>query len=89
MIDGFPREVNQAVAFEKIVGEAQTVLYFNVPLDVCIARCMHRAKTSGRADDNEETIKKRLNTFVESSKPVIDMYKRLGKVREVDGCFDT
>jgi len=60
LIDGFPREVSQAIAFERLVGEAQTVLFFNTPLQVCIDRCMQRAKTSGRSDDNEETIKKRL-----------------------------
>ena len=88
MIDGFPREVSQAIAFERLVGEAQTVLFFNTPLQVCIDRCMQRAKTSGRSDDNEETIKKRLQTYADKSRPVVDMYKKLGKVREVDGSAD-
>lgn len=57
-------------------------------MDVCIARCMERAKTSGRSDDKEETIKKRLVTYQEQSKPVVDMYERFGKVREVDGSGD-
>ena len=38
-------------------------------------RLLERGKTSGRADDNEETIVKRFHTFVEQSKPVIDHYK--------------
>jgi hypothetical protein len=49
---------------------------------------MVRAKTSGRSDDTEEVIKKRLQTFVDESKPVVDMYERFGKVREVDGSGD-
>jgi len=49
---------------------------------------MHRAKTSGRADDTEETIKARINTYYEKSKPVVEMYKKFGKVREVDGSAD-
>jgi len=88
LIDGFPRARDQATYFERVVGEAQAVLYFNTPLDVCVERCMVRAKTSGRSDDNEETIRKRLQTFVDESKPVVEMYKSLGKVREVDGSGD-
>jgi UMP-CMP kinase len=74
LIDGFPRAKDQAIYFEQVVGEAQSVLYFNTPHDVCLARCMERAKTSGRDDDNQETITKRLTTYEEQSKPVVDMY---------------
>ena len=38
------------------------------------ARLLNRGKTSGRADDNEETIKKRLDTFHKHSKPVVEAY---------------
>lgn len=65
MIDGFPRAVDQAIYFEQVVGEAQTVLYFNTPIEVCVARCLERAKTSGRSDDTEEIIHKRLQTYNE------------------------
>lgn len=65
------------------------MLFFNTPLDVCVARCMERAKTSGRSDDTEEIIQARLNTYNEQSKPVVDMYAKFGKVREVDGSGDT
>ena len=50
---------------------------------------MERAKTSGRSDDTEEIITKRLQTYNEQSKPVVDLYKSFGKVREVDGAGDT
>jgi len=53
LIDGFPRAVDQAVYFEQVVGECQNVLYFNTPIEVCVARCLERAKTSGRSDDTE------------------------------------
>ena len=72
-----------------MVGEAQTVLYFNTSQEICVARCMERAKTSGRSDDTEEIITKRLQTYNEQSKPVVDLYKSFGKVREVDGAGDT
>lgn len=47
------------------------------------ARLLNRAKTSGRVDDNEETIKKRLATFHESTKPVVDCYTEKGKLKMV------
>jgi adenylate kinase family enzyme len=64
------------------------VLYFNTPLDVCVARCLERAKTSGRADDTEEIIQKRLQTYNEQSIAVVDLYEKFGKVRSVDGSGD-
>ena len=47
-------------------------------------RLLKRGETSGRADDNAETIRKRFKTFVEQSKPVIEHYKQLGKCHEID-----
>mmetsp|Transcript_3635 Transcript_3635/g.2694 ORF Transcript_3635/g.2694 Transcript_3635/m.2694 type:complete len:121 (+) Transcript_3635:396-758(+) len=47
-------------------------------------RCNARAKHSGRSDDNPETLLKRLKNFNEASKPVVDLYKRFGKVHWID-----
>ena len=49
---------------------------------------MERAKTSGRVDDTEEIILKRLRTYNEMSKPVVALYKKRGLVVEVDGAKD-
>ena len=51
------------------------VFYFEVPDKIMVERLLNRAKTSGRVDDNEETIKKRLATFHKHSEPVIEYYK--------------
>ncbi|KAG7168540.1 Adenylate kinase isoenzyme 1-like [Homarus americanus] len=75
LIDGYPREQAQGVQFEQSILPCTKVLYFEVPDEVMVERLLHRAKTSGRVDDNEETIKKRLATFHKHSKPVIDYYK--------------
>jgi adenylate kinase family enzyme len=45
---------------------------------------MKRAESSGREDDNEDTILKRVDTYLETSEPVVDYYKKFGKVRIVD-----
>jgi len=46
-------------------------------------RLLHRAETSGRVDDNEETIVKRLKTFHNHTQPVIDYYSQQSKVCKV------
>nr|CAD7415905.1 unnamed protein product [Timema poppensis] len=57
------------------VAPCSVILNFDVTPEVMTARLLHRAKTSGRADDNEETIKKRLQTFQTHSKPVVDHFQ--------------
>nr|CAD7450071.1 unnamed protein product [Timema bartmani] len=75
LIDGYPRELVQGLTFEEKVAECSVILNFDVSPEVMTARLLHRAKTSGRADDNEETIKKRLQTFQTHSKPVVDHFQ--------------
>ncbi|KAG1693175.1 Adenylate kinase isoenzyme 1 [Nymphon striatum] len=74
LLDGYPREVIQGVTFEQEVCSCSVVLYFEVSDETMTKRLLHRGKTSGRVDDNEETIKKRLKTFHDLTKPVIDHY---------------
>ena len=47
-------------------------------------RLLHRGETSGRSDDNAESIKKRFKTFVETSMPVVEYFEKEGKVVKVD-----
>lgn len=47
-------------------------------------RCTQRAKTSGRADDNPETMVKRVENFFEHSQPVVDYYQKFGKVHRIE-----
>jgi hypothetical protein len=62
----------------------QMVLVFDCPEEVLQERLLERGKTSGRSDDNLESIKKRFRTFHEQSEPVINEFRRMGKVRIVD-----
>ena len=59
------------------------MLYFEVADDTMVKRLLKRAETSGRVDDNEETIKKRLKTFHDLTRPVIEHYNKQGKVHTV------
>lgn len=59
LIDGFPRKMDQAEMFEHDVGIATAVLFFSTTEEVMQERLLERGKTSGREDDNAESIKKR------------------------------
>ncbi|KAL8836546.1 MAG: hypothetical protein Q9170_002866 [Blastenia crenularia] len=83
LIDGFPRKMDQALKFEEAVCPSQFTLFFDCPEDVMQERLINRGKTSGRADDNAESIKKRFRTFVETSMPVVDHFEKEGKVVKV------
>ena len=82
LIDGFPRALDQAEAFEKQVAMCSYVIYFDCPLETMQARLLKRGETSGRSDDNAETIKKRFDTFTNQSLPVITHYEKQGKAHK-------
>ena len=69
------------------VAGVECVLYFEVPDEVMVQRLLKRAETSGRVDDNEETIKKRLKTFHDLTEPVVSHYEGRGKVCKVSGAL--
>uniref|UniRef100_A0A0M3ID21 Adenylate kinase isoenzyme 1 n=1 Tax=Ascaris lumbricoides TaxID=6252 RepID=A0A0M3ID21_ASCLU len=90
LIDGYPREVKQGEQFESEIQEAKLVLFFDVSEETLVKRCLHRAETSGRVDDNIETIKKRLHTYVTATAPVTSYYEKKGKLVKIpsEGTID-
>jgi len=84
LIDGFPRALGQAAAFEEMVGHARMVLYFDASDEVLTERLLNRGKSSGRVDDNAEAIKKRLVTYHTQSQPVITAYDAKGMVKKIN-----
>ncbi|TPX35707.1 hypothetical protein SmJEL517_g01885 [Synchytrium microbalum] len=85
LIDGFPRALDQALSFEEHVCKAKSILYLDCSEQVMLQRLLKRSETSGRVDDNIESIKKRFVTFQETSYPVVEHYRQLSKVKTV-GC---
>ena len=57
----------------------------SVPEDELMARLINRGKESGRSDDNEETIKKRLNVYHTQTSPLIDWYEKEGIHHHIEG----
>ncbi|KAF2142070.1 uncharacterized protein K452DRAFT_308465 [Aplosporella prunicola CBS 121167] len=84
LIDGFPRKVDQAHAFEASVCPSKFTLFFDCSEEVMEARLLNRGKTSGRADDNPESIRKRFRTFVETSMPVVDEFSAQDRVVRIE-----
>ncbi|EXJ79357.1 cytidylate kinase [Capronia epimyces CBS 606.96] len=83
LIDGFPRKMDQAIFFEQSVCPSKCTIFLDCPEDVMRERLLNRGKTSGRSDDNEESIVKRFRTFLETSMPVVDHFAAENKVVRV------
>ncbi|TFK26365.1 UMP-CMP kinase [Coprinopsis marcescibilis] len=84
LIDGFPRKMDQALRFDETVCLSSLVLFYDTSEEVMLDRLLERGKTSGREDDNVESIKKRFRTYKADTMPVIEYYSSTPKVAEID-----
>lgn len=89
IFDGFPRTIPQAEALKAMLAERGTTVHamleLNVPDEMLMERLINRGKTSGRADDNEETIAKRLGVYHSQTMPLIEWYEKEGLRNAVKG----
>ncbi len=89
IFDGFPRTIAQAEALKKMLNErgqdVTIMIELDVPEEELMTRLLKRGQESGRADDNEETIKKRLVVYNEQTTPLKDWYKKDGKHCYING----
>lgn len=89
IFDGFPRTIAQAEALNQMLAErgqeVSTVIGLEVDDAELIKRIIARGQTSGRADDNEETAKKRLITYYSQTLPLKDFYIKEGKYAKIQG----
>ncbi|MGL4884428.1 MAG: nucleoside monophosphate kinase, partial [Waterburya sp.] len=85
ILDGFPRNVNQAAFLEELLAKlnqsADCVLNLEVPDEILVARLL----TRNRKDDNEETIRRRLEIYHQDTVPVIDFYQQKETLKTIDG----
>ena len=87
LIDGFPRDIDNLRCWETQMcdcAEVKFLLFLDCPEEVMLNRLLERGKSSGRIDDNEESIKKRFRVYEESTRPIINHFKSINKVRCVD-----
>eukprot|EP00892_Ulva_mutabilis_P002089 jgi/Ulvmu1/11881/UM081_0039.1 len=80
LIDGFPRAMEQAEAFEQHICRARTALFFDCPEDSMLQRALLR----GRADDNQEAMQKRLDLFRQTSMPIVDWFAAQNRLMRID-----
>lgn len=89
IFDGFPRTIAQAEALDKMLEErgekVSVVIGLEVDDEELIKRIVERGKTSGRADDNAETAKKRLQTYYAQTLPLKKFYENQGKYVKIKG----
>lgn len=89
IFDGFPRTIPQAEALKKMLDERgdkiAAMIELDVPEDELMKRLILRGQQSGRADDNEETIKKRLVVYHSQTQPLIEWYKQEGLHHHING----
>jgi adenylate kinase len=89
ILDGYPRNLAQADALDHLLARIgqplNAVIKLEVPNETIIGRCQIRFQAEGRADDNPETVRKRLGVYAEQTAPVADFYAKRGKLQVVDG----
>lgn len=85
ILDGFPRNVSQAIFLDKLLGEIEQAcdcaVNFDVPDEVLITRLLAR----GRSDDAEDTIRNRLKVYREQTAPLIAYYRDRQQLVSIDG----
>jgi adenylate kinase len=89
LLDGYPRTVEQVHALDGILSDSglslDGVIELTVDTDAVVARLLKRAEIEGRADDNEETIRRRMVVYAEQTEPLIRIYSERGILVKVDG----
>lgn len=92
VFDGFPRTIPQAEALKELLLKRGTDLHavigLEVPEEELIDRMINRGKTTGRADDNLETIKNRLQVYHNQTHPLQEYYTNEGKYLPINGSGD-
>jgi len=84
VLDGFPRNLAQADALDKMLASIgrglDAIIFLDVPDSVGMERALSRAALEGRSDDTPETIQLRLDTYHRETKPIVEHYRTTGKL---------
>ena len=89
IFDGYPRSLLQAKNLEQILDKSNQIInyifFLNVNKDTILKRIEKRKKLENRSDDNSDTILKRYDTYMETTKPVLNFYSKNPNFKEVNG----
>ena len=89
IFDGYPRSINQAKNLDLLLDTSNQkidfVFFLNVNKETIIKRIKKRKILEKRSDDELDTILKRYDTYMETTKPVLDFYSKNSNFHEIDG----
>jgi len=89
IFDGYPRSLSQAENLDILLNKSDQkidfIFFLNVKKNTILKRIEKRKILEKRADDNSSTILKRYDTYMETTKPVLDFYSKKSNFYEIDG----
>ena len=89
IFDGYPRSLSQAKYLDLLLDNSNQkinhIFFLNVNKDTIIERIEKRKTLENRSDDNTDTILKRYDTYMETTKPVLDYYSKNSNFHEING----
>jgi adenylate kinase len=90
VLDGYPRNLEQAKQLDKMLGKMGVglshAIFINIGREEAIKRIQKRSETENRSDDSDfDVINKRFDEYLEKTFPLVDLYKKSRKLIEVDG----
>ncbi len=89
IFDGYPRSLSQAKNLDLLLKDLNQkidiIFFLNVNKDTILKRVEKRKVLEQRSDDNQETILRRYDTYMETTKPVLDYYSQKSNFYEIDG----
>jgi adenylate kinase len=84
VLDGFPRNFEQARALDELLERLgkrlDAILFFDLPDDAAVERLRRRAELENRSDDTPDAIERRLRIYHEETKPVVEHYRTTGRL---------
>ena len=92
IFDGYPRSISQAKNLDFLLNESNQkidfIFFLNVKKEIIVERIQKRKILENRSDDNLDTILKRYETYIETTKPVLDHYSKNSNFHEIDGSME-
>ena len=92
IFDGYPRSLTQAKNLNLLLNNSNQkidlIFFLNVNKDTIVKRVEKRKIVENRADDDSDTIFKRYDTYMETTKPVLDFYSKNPNFNEIDGSLE-
>ena len=92
IFDGYPRSLTQAKNLNQLLDETKQkidfIFFLNVNKETILSRIKKRKVLENRSDDDSDTIIKRYDTYMETTKPVLDYYSKNQNFKEIDGSLE-